>query len=303
MFLPKIGLALGGGGARGGAHIGVLRVLEEIGYKPDIVVGTSIGGIVATMVGMGWLPQHMTELLAAVDFDELIKIDRTGRGLLSVGPLKEILAAHFADIDLRDLSPKIAVVAADIVSGDRILIERGPVVDALLATTALPGIFPSVTWSHRKLVDGGVVSNVPTQAAYQLGAKYLVAVDLGNDLDVKLVMNDIASFNKQLQRALYWLLNLSRREEVFNTLLYSTMLSQQMLTAYEMNVYPPDVLIRAGTQQVGLLDLKHAIDLVSVGECAARQHLHDLQILLKRANKPLRRLRYRMYRLPPLVSP
>ncbi len=288
-FRPKLGLVLGGGGARGGAHLGVLRVLNELHYKPDVVVGTSIGGVVAVSYGMGWSVEYMEDLLRRTDFDELIKVDRSGTGLVGTQAIEAELRRAFGNADMRDLSPHVAVMAADIVRGERVLIDRGPVVKALLATTAVPGLFPAVRWGERLLVDGGIVSNVPVQAAYELGARRVVAVDLGSDMDLGLALADVGSFSKQLQRALYWLLNLSRRQAAFDVFVRSIVFSYSMLTQYELALYPPDVLIRPQVKRVGLLAMERIMETIEAGERAASGAAHAVSAIMRLRYRPPRR--------------
>jgi NTE family protein len=298
LFRPKIGLVLGGGGARGGAHVGVLRVLAEMGCKPDIVVGASFGGLVTVACGLGWTPEQMEALLRDEDFSALLKLDRSGAGLIGTARMEARMREVFGDGDLRDLSPRTAVVAADIRRNERVLIDRGPIVQALRATMAVPGLFPPVWWGERLLVDGGIISNVPTQAAYQLGAERVIAVDLGDDLDLGLTLSDVGSFSKNLQRALYWLLNLSHRQAVFDTAIRSMMLSFRTLSQYEMALYPPDVLLRPDIPHVGLLALERATDTMAAGEQAARSAAEEIRAMMRRG---YRRQRRGPGRLPPLA--
>ncbi len=295
---PKLGLVLGGGGARGGAHLGVLRVLDELRYRPDVIVGTSIGGVVAIAYGMGWSVDYMEDLLRRTDFNALLKVDRSGSGLLGTQILEAELRRVFGDADMRDLSPHVAVVAADIAHGERVLIDRGPVIKALLATTAVPGLFPAVRWGERLLVDGGIVSNVPVQAAYQLGARRVVAVDLGNDVKPELPLADIGPFSKYLQRALYWLLNLSRRQAAFDVFVQSILLSYHMLTEYELALYPPDVLIRPRVGEVGILAMERITETIEAGEHAAASAVHAISAIMRLRYRPPRR---KAASLPPLV--
>ncbi len=295
---PYLGLTLGGGGARGGAHIGVLRVLEELGYKPDIVVGTSIGGLVATLIGTRRSAQQIEAVMEETNFNTLLQIDRTGKGLIGSEVLDDQLRHLFGDADLRDLSPRVAVVAADIAHSQRVMIDRGPVVKAVLATMAVPGLFPPIVWGDRVLVDGGIISNVPTQATYQLGADRVVAVDLGEDMDLGLALNDVGSFSKQLERTLYWLLSLSRRQAAFDTMIRATMLSYRMLAQYELKLFPPDVLIRPEVHKVGLFSMEQVLETIEIGEQAAIDQARRIQAV---ARRPFRAVRRRSYQLPDIL--
>ena len=299
-FRPKLGLTLGGGGARGGAHLGVLRVLSELGYRPDVVVGTSIGGFVAAMIGAGWGIDRIESFFYETNFSAMISPDRTGTGLVSTRSLEALLYDHFGDADLREFSPKVAVVASDVRSHSRILIERGPVVKAILATSAIPGLFPPVEWGDYLLVDGAVTDNLPTQATYQLGAQRVVAVDVGGyKAGVGLTLGEVGTVAKQVQRALYWLLSLSKRQAAFDTLVESSQLSFSMLVHYQLALFPPDVLIRPVIPDtVTVLSMEQMREAAKAGERAARQMSPQIRAVMKRR----RWRRATRYTLPPLIT-
>lgn len=293
---PRLGLTLGGGGARGGAHVGVLRVLEEVGYEPDVVTGTSIGGVAAAFVAAGWSAARIEEVIRELDFGALLNFDRTGRGLIGNHALAAALKDYFGDADLRDLPRPVAVVAADLRRGERILLDRGPVVKALLATTSVPGAMPPIEWGDRLLVDGGIVSNVPTQATFELGANRQVAVDVGGHLDLELALNDVGVFGARLQRLLGWLVNASHRQMVIDAFIQGSILSHNLLVSYELMAFPPDVLIKPDLPAIGLLGLDRIVDSIEPGEEAARAAIPRIRALLNR-----RRMPRRGYPLPPLV--
>ncbi|HEC24348.1 MAG TPA: hypothetical protein ENI95_15700 [Chloroflexi bacterium] len=299
-FRPRLGLTLSGGGARGGAHLGVLRVLEEVGYRPDIVVGTSAGGLVAAMIGAGWSLEDMETFFTQANFADMIYLDRSGGGLVGTERFAGELRARFGDADLRDFSPRVAVIAADIRKRQRILIDRGPVVKAILATTAVPGLFPPVEWGEYLLVDGGVADNIPTQATYRLGAQRIVAVDAARDqANPEMALATVGAFSKRLQRALYWLLSLSNRQKALEVLINSTTLSIQTLASYHLSAYPPDILICPEMPQVGLFTVERIPEAIRAGEEAARRFQDQIRRLTK---LPCFRGRPEAHRIPPLVA-
>lgn len=293
---PKLGLVLGGGGARGGAHVGVLRVLSEIGYQPDVVVGTSIGGVVATMIGAGWSIGQVEYFFTRTDFARMLYLDRTGSSLMGNELFQMELERCFGNADLRDLSPKVAVMAADVRNHQRVLIERGSVVKAVLATIAVPGLFPPIQWGDYLLVDGGITDNVPMQAAYQLGAKRVVAVDLGANPESGFDLEETQGFSKYFQRAFYWLLDLAHRQLAFDTFVNSTLLASDLLVHYQLAVFPPDVLIRPDMPRIGLFSVERIPEAIRAGEQAARQVKSQLEALVK--NPFYRR---KPHELPPYV--
>ena len=278
-FRPKLGLVLGGGGARGGAHVGVVRVLSEVGYKPDIIVGTSSGGVVAVMLGAGWSPDQVERYFSQADFSKLLYLVREGNSLMGNERLRTELERLFGNADLRDLSPKVAVMAADIRNSQRILIERGPIVEAVLASAALPGLLPPIPWGECLLADGGITDNVPVQAAYQLGAQRVVAVDLGANSETGFEVDEGHGFSKYLQGTLHWLLGLGRRQTAFDIFVHSQLLSSEMLVDYHLALFPPDVLIRPNMPGIGLFSFEKIPVAIRAGEQAAQQVYPQLRAL------------------------
>ncbi len=277
LFKPKHGLVLGGGGARGGAHIGVYKVLSELGYTPDLVVGTSIGGIIAGFIGTGHSASDIMKHLERLDFAQLMTLDRTGRGLLSHTLFEDWLRTMLGDIDLRDTEPRVAVMAADVRHRRRVLIDEGPMLKALLATSAVPGLFPAVEWGDALLVDGGLADNVPTQAAHQLGAERIIAVDIGGALGDHLGIEEAGTANQRFQRALYWVLDLAKRQAAFDTMVNSSVMSSQVLVDYQLALYKPDVLIKVDLPGVGLMSFDRLTPVIEKGESTARQVAGEIE--------------------------
>jgi NTE family protein len=160
---PTLGLTLGGGGARGGAHIGVLRILDEIGYQPDIIVGASIGAFVAALVGAKFSLPDVERIFKQSNLTDVIHPARHGQSLLDNHGYEDMLTVHFGDADLRDLSPRIGISTTDMRGKKRVLLQEGSVVKAILASTAVPGLFAPIEWGDFLLVDGGILDNVPTK--------------------------------------------------------------------------------------------------------------------------------------------
>lgn len=175
----RIGLALGGGSARGWAHIGVIRALQDAGIEPDIVCGTSIGALVgAAYVGgeldplEAWV--RSLRLQTVVGF---LDFSLTG-GLIKGEKLIGFFRNHFVDRDIRELARPFGAVATDLQRGREVWLREGPVTDAVRASIALPGLFTPVQLDGRWLVDGGLVNPVPVSLCRAMGADLVIAVDL-----------------------------------------------------------------------------------------------------------------------------
>ena len=177
---PKVGLALGGGAARGFAHIGVIKVLESHGIVADLVVGTSAGAVVGSLYAAGHDAFSMQKI--AQQLDEKIFADWTlgGRGLLKGEALQDFVNQHLGRRPLEKLNKPFATVATDLNSGERVVFRTGDTGMAVRASAAVPGVFQPTQFRGRSYVDGGLTSPVPVQAAREMGADIVIAVDISD---------------------------------------------------------------------------------------------------------------------------
>ncbi len=175
---PKIGLALGGGAARGFAHIGVIKMLEAHDIVPDYVVGTSAGAVVGSLYAGGHDAFAMQKI--AQQLDEKIFADWTlgGRGLLKGEALQDFINQHLNRRPLEKLNKPFATVATDLNSGERVVFRSGDTGMAVRASAAVPGVFQPTQFHGRSYVDGGLSSPIPVQAAREMGADLVIAVDI-----------------------------------------------------------------------------------------------------------------------------
>ena len=175
---PKIGLALGGGAARGFAHIGVIKMLEAHGIVPDYVVGTSAGAVVGSLYAAGFDAFAIQKI--GQQLDEKIFADWTlsGRGLLKGEALQEFINQQVGRRALEKLGKPFAAVATDLNNGERVVFRTGDTGLAVRASAAVPGIFQPAQFRGRSYVDGGLTSPVPVQAAREMGAEIVIAVDI-----------------------------------------------------------------------------------------------------------------------------
>lgn len=175
---PKIGLALGGGAARGFAHIGVLQVLEEQGIKPDLVVGTSAGSVVATLYAAGKTPSELTNMAMTLDESTITDWVFPGRSLLKGEALAKFVRNLTAGRQIESMRMPLGIVAADLQNGQPILFRRGDPGVAVRASSSVPGVFEPVKIGGREYIDGGAVSPIPVRYAKQMGADIVIAVDI-----------------------------------------------------------------------------------------------------------------------------
>jgi len=176
--LPRIGLALGGGAARGFAHIGVIQVLEESGIKPDLVVGTSAGSLVAALYASGKGGAALGQLADSMDESAFTDWSFPGRGLIRGEALARYVRENTGNRTIEKLPLALGIVATDLDSGAPILFQRGDPGVAVRASSAVPAVFQPVRIGTHEYVDGGLVSPVPVRFARQMGAEIVIAVDI-----------------------------------------------------------------------------------------------------------------------------
>ena len=177
---PRIGLALGGGAARGFAHVGVIQVLEENGFRPGLVAGTSAGSLVAALYASGRNGTQLQQV--ALDMDEAAFTDWTlplfNRGMLRGEALARYVNAQVQNKPIESMRLPLGIVATDLGSGQGTLFQRGDTGTAVRASSAVPAVFLPVKIGTREYVDGGLVSPVPVRFARQMGAELVIAVDI-----------------------------------------------------------------------------------------------------------------------------
>ncbi|WP_445263705.1 patatin-like phospholipase family protein [Ramlibacter sp. PS3R-8] len=178
--LPRVGLALGGGAARGFAHVGVIQVLEEAGIKPALVVGTSAGSLVAALYASGRNGIQLQSV--AIDMDEAGFADWTlpifNRGVLRGEALARYVNTQVGNRLIENMAVPLGIVATDLQSGQGVLFRRGDTGTAVRASSAVPAVFLPVRIAGHEYVDGGLVSPVPVRYAREMGAELIVAVDI-----------------------------------------------------------------------------------------------------------------------------
>jgi NTE family protein len=177
---PRLGLALGGGAVLGFSHLGILQALHQARIQVDCIAGTSAGAIVAAFHAFGVGTDRMHELLVPLTWRKVSNFSASSLALLSNEAIADIVNAELGPVRIEDARIPLAIVAADIHSGDTVVLREGVVADAVRASTAIPGIYAPVSMNGRLLVDGGIVANVPVRPLRAMDADIIVAATLGN---------------------------------------------------------------------------------------------------------------------------
>ena len=183
---PKIALVLGGGAARGFAHVGVIRALEQEKVPIDLIVGTSVGSLIGAIYAydMNSFELEWTAFLLEKDslFDYGMFTAFTGMGVAKGDKLEEFVKSKVPVLDIENLKIPFAAVAADLNRGTRVVLDKGSVARAVRASSAIPGVFPPVDHQGKMLVDGGVIDNIPVSVAREKGADIVIAVDISENV-------------------------------------------------------------------------------------------------------------------------
>ncbi|WP_072391977.1 patatin-like phospholipase family protein [Hyphomicrobium sp. CS1GBMeth3] len=293
----KIGLALGGGAARGWAHIGVVRALNAAGIYPDIIAGTSIGAVVGACEVAGQLDdlegfaRDLTRrrVLGYLDFN------LSGTGLITGRRLGDRLTKQLGDTRIEDLSRRFTAVATEIGTGHEVWLSRGNLVDAVRASYALPGVFRPIKVDGRWLFDGALVNPIPVSVCRALGARYVIAVNLNIDISNRGTISNISpmpstdhdmdetppvtgkngiAVRRLLQRQI-----LGRGEDVpgISTVMVDAFnIVQDRIARSRLAGDPPDSMISPRLHGIGLFDFHRADELIARGEAAARREIEDL---------------------------
>lgn len=288
-------MALGGGGSRGAAHIGVLRVLEREGIRVAAVAGSSIGGLIAAVYAAGYSPDEIEERLAVLQNTRLFRHPpRVPNALIGLDGVASELSAVLGDIRFEDLEIPLAVTALDVASSEEVIIREGSVMEAVLATIAIPGVFPSRAINGYELVDGGLSNPVPVQVARSLAPRLpVVAVALSQPPRTETVKaNGHSSSNGNGLNSLPIpgpILRL-RVGQAFQAFMQAMSASGRIQGELRLRVEKPDVVIRPNVEQVGVLDAVDVQDLARRGEDAAAEALPQLREALQK-QAPLGALR------------
>lgn len=275
-----ITLALGGGGARGNSHIGVIRRLEKEGFRVRGIAGTSFGGLVAAYYALGYSPDQIEDMFSLLDQGLLYgRAPGEGPSLLGLAGVTNWLEGTLLDHTFDDLKLPCVLTAVDLKGGNEIVFSNGRLVDAILGTIALPGIFPARHVDGQELVDGGILDPVPVAPARSLAPKLpVVAVVLTPPLGSPANSWSIpmpAYFPQPLTQRL----SKTRYALALDTFMRSLDITGRAITQYRLEVDRPDVIIRPSVTQIDTLDRVDVHAVVRKGEEAVEEALPELKKL------------------------
>lgn len=304
----KLGIALGGGAGRGWAHIGVLQVLHAAGIRPDVLAGTSIGAVVGGCYAAGKLDElevfarslNKRRVIGLMDFH------LGGSGLISGGRLKRLLDRDLGTRRIETLPFRYATIATELGSGHEIWLTEGPIVEAMRASYALPGVFDPVRLGGRWLMDGALVNPVPVTACRALGAEVVLCVNLNGEgggrgttiqshvADPDPMHAEDASAGADAERG--WFAPVrdaaSRLKAMASprrsysspglagVLIDAFNITQDRIARSRLAGDPPDVMVSPKLGKIGLFDFHRAEEVIDLGRAAAERALDDLKATL-----------------------
>jgi NTE family protein len=299
----KIGLALGGGSARGWSHIGVLRTLNEAGIYPEIIAGTSIGAVVGGCYVAGELEtlEHFARDLTRRKVLSYLDFNFAGSGLIHGHRLTECLDARLKGITIESLAKRYVAVATEIGTGHETWLSRGRLVDAMRASYALPGIFKPVQIDGRWLFDGALVNPIPVSVCRALGARYVIAVNVNSDScgrgtvvsDMEalplpapeppaepvtqdgLLARNSRAVKKLLQRQFFG--GGDSGPGIPRVMMEAFNIVQDRIARSRLAGDPPDAVILPRLHPFGLFDFHRAEAMIQAGMVAARREIDDIK--------------------------
>jgi NTE family protein len=297
----KIGLALGGGAARGWSHIGVVRVLEEAGIVPDVIAGCSIGAVVGGCYAAGKLDELEAFALSLTKrrVMGLLDFHFSGAGLIAGGRLQRLLDQDLMDRRVETLPIRYCTIATELVSGHEIWLTRGPLVQAMRASYALPGVFDPVMIGGRWLMDGALVNPIPITAARALGADIVICVNLNGEVRVRgtvIQSYDVETSDEQeIEEAMsaaprrWGIFPASRVDKprkpnapgLATVMVDAFNITQDRIARSRLAGDPPDIMVAPKLAKVGLFEFHRAQECIALGKQAMERAMPDLLELLQ----------------------
>jgi NTE family protein len=307
---PRIGLALGGGAARGLAHIGVLKVLEQADIPIDIIAGTSMGAFIGAMYAAGVPIDHMEKAALEIDWRSMARLldpVLPTSGLTDSRKLVSFIAELLPARDFEDLNRPLAITATDINTGEAIIIKQGDLLEGLRAGLAFPGIFSPVRFGQRFLVDGGLCKPIPIDVARHLGADKVIGVCTIPAVNkqtpetflpaVHALATPVSRWRnlfsaRTIEQALRTAIGQALKEDargdlktpnIFRVCAQSVVIMENVINELHLRQNPHDLLIRPSLNGITLLEFHRAKEIIAAGEASAMAALTEIEYLLQNA--------------------
>ena len=309
----KVGLALGGGAARGLAHIGVIKALEEYDIPIRMIAGTSMGALVGAAYATGLSGTELEEIACNVDFRTIAKLFLPTlpiTGLVDGKRIEDFLKALVGDVNIRNLKIPFTAVAADIESAEEILIRDGSLIGAIRASISIPGIFTPVKYQNRYLVDGGLLNPVPVDVVRNMGADFVIAVSVpypqkDKSVDISITLShedersikvpDLEDLNNKLNIYTDKKVNIAQLKSgigkiikriyknkspkgmnIFKIIMTTMNIMERQITYLQLSKHKPDLLIKPYIEIASAFDFYKAREIIKLGESEAKKALEKM---------------------------
>jgi NTE family protein len=277
--MKKLGLALGGGGARGCAHVGVIKALKMADIRIDFISGSSIGSIVGAVCASGDIDEFENYLLK-INWKDVVKHFDPGvphQGLFKGNKVVKLLERIITHKKFSELSIPLTVVATNLETGQAVHINRGNVIDAIRASIAIPGIFTPFKKGSRFLIDGGVVNPMPVDVVRCMGADVVIGVDLNHEY-IKEKLESRKKKKMARNNIIEWLT--PERPNIIDVIESSVFMMQNQITAKNVELNPPDILIRPALGSANIFDFHKSRSMIKVGFKKMKKEIPKLKKLL-----------------------
>ena len=266
----RVGLILSGGGARGFAHIGVLKALGRSDLEVDVVAGTSMGAILGAFYAAGYKPDHIYDLFRSLSWRDIIDFSLQ-YGFLK-GQKMHALLAEYLPRDFKDLKKPLAITTTDVESGQEVILTEGDLISAIRASSSYPGAFEPLQFRGRTLADGGIINNLPVEAVAFLDANYTVASDTTPPRR--------SSFGQPYEEGKWWerfiaTVKFERRNPMAQMLLRSSDIMQSILTEMQYCLHPADIRVKHLMPHIRVESFYAFEEIVNLGEQNAVQTLSN----------------------------
>lgn len=306
----KLGIALGGGAAKGLAHIGVLKVLDDIGLKPDVITGTSMGSLIGAMYAAGRKPDEIEDIAKSIDKKEALKlfsITLNGAGFIDGRKITQLLSTIIKTKNIEDMPIPFGCTACNIINGKEILFTKGNVIESVRSSISIPGIFSPVEKDGHALVDGGLVNPVPVDLAREMGADIVIAVNVLNvpktehasvefsaiavdsekedgELPInqrisKFIERELNSIESMAKR-IASVFDLSDELNIFDVMSQTMHLAERNIAQYKLLADKPDMLIEPPMDPIKHFEFHKTDEAVKIGEDETRKHEKELKKLV-----------------------
>jgi len=306
-FNQSVGLALGGGSARGWSHIGVIRALAEAGIKIDYVAGTSIGAVIGSVFAAGTI-KDLEEVAVRLDWKQiahLFDVVLPKSGLIDGRKVAGFIQDNLRKTNIEELSIPFCAVSTDLNTGEEVVIREGDIIEAVRPSISIPGIFTPVRNNGRILVDGGLVNPVPVSVVREMGADFVIAVDLSHgivggsessqgtvpessvphaeDEDQQVAKKKnrlLEALNGRLAAIDFSALSWAKHSEdaeplpsIFEVITSSVTIMEAQISATRLKADPPDLLIRPSLSHIKFLEFNRASEAIAIGYAEAKRQL------------------------------